>query len=43
MAKVYRYINMRDNFIKYVETICGENRTLEQRHKEHVKKDVLCA
>ena len=40
MAKVYRYIDMRDNFIKYVGIVYGENRKLEQRHKEHLKKDV---
>ncbi len=38
MAKVYRYIDMRDNLIKYVGIVYGENRTLEQRHKEHLKK-----
>ena len=39
MTKIYRYIDMRDNFIKYVGIVYGENRTLEQRHKEHLKKD----
>lgn len=42
MAKIYRYIDMRDNFIKYVGIVYGENRTLEQRHKEHLKKDIWC-
>ena len=42
MGKVYRYIDTRDKFIKYVGIVYGENRTLEQRHKEHIKNDIWC-
>ena len=42
MGKVYRYIDIRDNFIKYVGIVYGENRTLEQRHKEHIKNEIWC-
>lgn len=42
MGKVYRYVDIRDNFIKYVGIVYGENRTLEQRHKEHIKNEIWC-
>lgn len=42
MGKVYRYIDVHDNFIKYVLIVYGENRTLEQRHREHIKNDIWC-
>lgn len=37
MAYVYRYTDLSDGIIKYVGIVWSENRTLEQRIKEHRK------
>ncbi len=42
MAYVYRYIDKADSVIKYVGIVWGDNRTLEQRIYEHLKKDDWC-
>ena len=42
MGYVYRYIDIADNIIKYVGIVWSENRTLEQRVKEHETQDNWC-
>lgn len=37
MGYVYRYIDKKDNIIKYVGIVWGETRTLERRLQEHTK------
>lgn len=39
MAYVYRYTDLSDGIIKYVGIVWSENRTLEQRIKEHEKDE----
>lgn len=41
MAYVYRYTDLSDGIIKYVGIVWSENRTLEQRIREH-EKDEWC-
>ena len=42
MAYVYRYIDLKDNIIKYVGIVYERTRTLDQRIKEHAIKDEWC-
>lgn len=42
MGCVYRYIDKRDGIIKYVGIVWGKTRTLEQRHKEHIRNEWWC-
>ena len=42
MADVYRYVDLHDEKIKYVGIVWSDNRTLEQRVKEHSKQDEWC-
>lgn len=39
MAIVYRYIDLRDNIIKYVRIVWANNRTLDDRIREHSAND----
>lgn len=42
MAIVYRYIDLRDNIIKYVGIVWANNRTLDDRIREHSANDFWC-
>ena len=42
MGYVYRYTDIDDGIIKYVGIVWSENRTLNQRIKEHSQNDVWC-
>lgn len=42
MGYVYRYTDLDDNQIKYVGIVWSDNRTLEQRIKEHKYNDWWC-
>ena len=42
MGYVYRYTDLTDNIIKYVGIVWSENRTLEQRIREHYLYDEWC-
>lgn len=43
MGYIYRYTDLEDNIIKYVGIVWSENRTLEQRIKEHELNDSWCS
>lgn len=42
MGYIYRYIDLEDNIIKYIGIVWSENRTLEQRIREHELNDSWC-
>ena len=42
MGFIYRYTDLNDEIIKYVGIIWAENRSLQQRINEHLKKDSWC-
>ena len=42
MGYVYRYIDMKDNIIKYIGIVWSENRALLQRVREHQMYDEWC-
>ena len=42
MAIVYRYIDLHDNIIKYVGIVWANNRTLDDRIREHSANDSWC-
>lgn len=42
MAIIYRYIDLRDNIIKYVGIVWANNRTLDDRIREHSANDSWC-
>ena len=37
MPYIYRYIDKKDMIVKYIGIVHNNNRTLEQRIKEHAK------
>jgi hypothetical protein len=42
MGYVYRYIDKRDEIIKYVGIVWSDNRTISERCIEHLKNDEWC-
>lgn len=42
MGYVYRYMDLEDNIIKYVGIVWSDNRTLQQRIREHERNDSWC-
>lgn len=42
MQCVYRFVDLKDNLVKYIGIVFGENRSLKQRTYEHIRYDRWC-